>query len=258
MLYTMIGIIGGVGPYAGVDLVTKILDHTRAGVDQEHLPLVLLSCPQRIVDRTEYLQGNVQPNPGFALGRLAVQAAVAGARVVAIPCNTAHAPKIFEVVDASLRAHRKDVQLVHMVDEVVASILRLPTRPKTVGVISTSGTFNCRLYRNALTAKGFRVVRPETSTQESLVHPAIYASYGIKARSNPVAERAVTDVQLVARNLIARGAEVIVLGCSELPLVFPDRQSFEGVPLIDPATILARALIAKTFPEKLVPLAASG
>ena len=51
----IIGIVGGVGPYAGLDLTEKIFGQTIASSDQEHLPVALLSLPERIEDRTRYL-----------------------------------------------------------------------------------------------------------------------------------------------------------------------------------------------------------
>ena len=55
----MIGIVGGVGPYAGLDLLRKLLDNTLANSDQEHLDTVLLSLPSGIMDRTG-VNGNLQ------------------------------------------------------------------------------------------------------------------------------------------------------------------------------------------------------
>ena len=60
----MIGIIGGVGPTAGADLLQKITEETIAGKDQEHLPVILYSIPNKIEDRTLFLQGKIKENPG--------------------------------------------------------------------------------------------------------------------------------------------------------------------------------------------------
>jgi len=63
----MIGIVGGVGPYAGLDLVRKLFNNTLAGSDQEHLDVVMISMPGSIPERTEYLLGRVKENPGRAI-----------------------------------------------------------------------------------------------------------------------------------------------------------------------------------------------
>lgn len=91
----MIGIIGGVGPTAGADLLQKITEETIAKSDQDHLPIILFSLPNKILDRTEYLEGKVNENPGKAMGDIALQLERAGATIAAAPCNTAHADEIF-------------------------------------------------------------------------------------------------------------------------------------------------------------------
>ncbi len=249
----MIGIIGGVGPYAGLDLVSKILDNTRANHDQEHIPLLLWSLPNQISDRTEYLEGKSTINPGIELARLTKQAISSGARAIGIPCNTAHVPDILNHVSNSINAYHKKVVLVNMVEEVTKALLNYDTPLETIGILSTNGTYQSGLYKTKLSKAGFRVLRPDNITQREVIHPAIYATYGIKAFSNPVTDRAANDIKKVAWSLIMDGAQAIVLACSELPLVFPGEHHFEGVPLIDSTKILARALIWRVCPEKLKP-----
>ncbi|MBT8073778.1 MAG: aspartate racemase, partial [Xanthomonadales bacterium] len=84
----MIGIVGGVGPYAGLDLVRNIFDQTLARTDQEHLDVVMLSMPSSITDRTEYLIGQNGENPGLGIADVIKRLEAAGATVAGIPCNT--------------------------------------------------------------------------------------------------------------------------------------------------------------------------
>ena len=60
----IIGIVGGLGPQAGVDLANKIMDQTISNSDQGHISVVLLSMPSNVVDRTQFLLGKVSDNPG--------------------------------------------------------------------------------------------------------------------------------------------------------------------------------------------------
>ena len=69
----IIGVLGGMGPYAGLDLVRKIFDRTRAGVDQEHLPVALLSYAHRIQDRSAFLFDETTENPALAIAEVARQ-----------------------------------------------------------------------------------------------------------------------------------------------------------------------------------------
>jgi aspartate racemase len=89
--------------------------------------------------------------------------------------------------------------------------------------------------------------------QWDLVHPAIYhPAYGLKATGTPT-ERAREDLLTAVAALRARGAQAIILGCTEMPLIIPESQ-VAGLPTIDPSRILARALIREANPAKLRPV----
>lgn len=247
-----IGIVGGVGPYAGLDLQRKILEQTVAARDQDHLPVIAVSRPGPIPDRTEYLLGRVAENPAGAMLEQLRLLAGAGAGVAAIPCNTAHAPAIFDVIRAGVAEFAPSLPLLHMIDETAAHLKAHHPALATIGILSTTGTWRARLYPAALEPLGYRVVVPDEPMQEALVHPAIYdPGYGIKA-TGVVAPRAQGDLAQAIAALRRQGAEAILLGCTELPLAFPGREH-EGVPLIDPTLALARALIRAADPQRLKP-----
>ena len=250
----MIGIVGGVGPYAGLDLARKVFDNTIARSDQEHLPLVLLSEPGSIPDRTAFLLGEERNHPGPSLAEIVLKLESVGATVVGIPCNTAHAPEIWQVMQKNLRAWGSRVAILHMIEETVRFIVSRFPETRRVGVLSTFGTWRTELYPNALARLGLEAVVPDEELARK-VHAAIYdVQFGIKAFSNPVTQQAREEVVQAIRRLKSQGAEVVILGCTELPLAVPE-QEIAGCPLIDPTNVLARALIHAVAPEKLVPLA---
>ncbi len=248
----VIGIVGGVGPYAGLDLQRKLLEQTVAARDQDHLPVIAVSWPGRIPDRTEYLLGRVTQNPAGALLEQLRLLAGAGAGIAAIPCNTAHAPAIFDIIRAGVAGFAPPLRLLHMIDETAAHLrIHHPTLT-TVGVLSATGTWRARLYPAALESLGYRAVVPDEAMQEGLVHPAIYdPGYGIKA-TGAVTARARADLTQAIAALREQGAEAILLGCTELPLAFLGR-AYEGIPLIDSTLVLARALIRAADPQRLKP-----
>ncbi|MGC4234877.1 MAG: amino acid racemase [Niabella sp.] len=245
----MIGIVGGVGPLAGVDIVTKIIEETTAGADQEHLPVILSSQPHRIVDRTEYLLGKTHENPAFALVQIIRELEKAGATVVAIPCNTAHSPRIFNIIRSELDSAGCKVKLLNMAEETASHILKHQGNIH-VGVLSTTGTRNTGLYRNILERYGLIPVELNYIWQEK-IHAAVYdTAYGIKAFSSPVSNRARREVLEAIDELKNSGAQAVILGCTELPLAIREKK-YAGLPVIDPNRILARALIRELDPEKL-------
>lgn len=238
----VIGIVGGVGPFAGLDLQRKILEQTVAGRDQEHLPVLAVSWPGAIPDRTEFLLGRVAENPARAIVAQLRLLAGAGATVAAVPCNTAHAPAIFDAVRAEVARFARPLRLLHMIDETAAHLAAHHPDVRCVGVLSTTGAWQTRIYPNALEPLGYRVIVPDETMQTEWVHPATYdPEYGIKATGTPTAQARANLVWAVAE-LHARGAEAVILGCTELPLALPERV-LDGVVLVDPTLALARALV---------------
>lgn len=245
-----IGIVGGVGPYAGIEIVKRIYDQTIGSSDQDHISVAMLAEPEKISDRTEYLLGKNATNPGIQIANVINKLHETGADIIGIPCNTAHSPKIFNSILEHLK-YKGNFELVHMIEEVVKIIkFELPQR-KRIGVLATTGTLNSKLYFNKLAEYDLTNIQLDDSDQEQYVQSSIYNSkYGIKAFSNPITERAKKYLELACDLLIKRGAEVIILGCTELSLAF-DIEEYRGCKIIDSTTVLARKLIEKAAPEKL-------
>jgi aspartate racemase len=246
----LIGIIGGVGPYAGLDLTEKIFDETIAQSDQDHLPVILLSIPEKIADRTEFLLGKTEENPAVAVAELIHYLEQLGARVIGIPCNTMHATKIFGTIQSLLHQKNSKVHLLNMIKEVIRFIKSNHPEIGRVGIMSTKGTYKSEVYKNALYENGLEPVLPDVALQNS-IHDAIYnPEYGIKAVSRPVSNYAREMLNKGIQHLEKKRAQGIVLGCTEIAFALTEKES-EGLKLFDATRILARALIRETYPEKL-------
>ena len=248
----LIGLVGGVGPLAGLDLQAKIVAQTIAGRDQDHLPVLSISWPGPIPDRTEYLLGRVAQNPAYPILEQLRLLADMGATVAAIPCNTAHAPSIFDVIRDGVAGFARPLRLLHLIAETAAHIAAHYPAARTVGVLSTTGTWRTRLYPQLLETRGLRVVAPDAALQET-INAAIYnPDHGIKSAGRATAQ-ARADLARGIVALRAQGAEAVVLGCTEMPLAFPEGE-YDGLPLVDSTWVLARALIREAAPERLRPL----
>ncbi len=249
----MIGIVGGVGPYTGIDLARKICDQTVATYDQDHLPLAFVSPPNKISDRSSFLLHQTDVNPAHAIFEVIRRLEQLGARVIGIPCNSSHAPPIFDVICEKMNQSRISAAIVHMIQEVAAFIHeRYPNR-RDIGVLCTTGSYKIQLFQKILEPKGVNVIMPSELLQESLVQKSIFdPQYGIKAQTSPVTEIARNKLREAIDYLIERGAEAIVLGCSEIPLAITERE-IANTPIIDPTLVLARALIKAVDPNKLKP-----
>jgi len=235
-----IGIVGGMGSYAGLDLLRKVYDVTPATSDSEHFPVTLISAPQQTTDRTQFLIGQSSLNPSVGMLEIIGQLAAQGANIIGIPCNTAHAKEILNEVQKALP---ENIILVHLIESVVNHITNEYPAIKKVGVIGTTGTISANIYRDALLEKGLEAVHPSADMQENYVMSAIYAEdFGIKAHSNPVTEQAIEYLLLAADELIEKGAQIIILGCTEIPLAITET-SYKGYPCIDATKILAQQLV---------------
>ena len=252
-----IGIIGGMGPAAGLDLADKITAQTRARGDHDHLPVALLSYPRRIVDRSTFLFNQTDENPGIALAEIARQLEQVGAVVAGMPCNTAHAPAIFDTIQHELDVTGHDIQLLHMIEETVQFMKQHTPHVSCVGTLSTLAVYDLQLHRAPLEAAGFDVVVPDDAIKREKVNRTIFDNtFGLKAQSHPVTATARHHLLDAIRHLRAKGADAVVLGCTELPLapLVTGADGIDDVLLIDPADILARALIRAVAPESLRPL----
>lgn len=246
----MIGIVGGAGPLAGNDLFYKIIEETTALSDQEHLPVLLWSDPTKIPDRTEFLEGKVKQNPAVSITEIFLKLERNGASVGAIPCNTAHAPVIFEEIRERLRKEGSQLQLISIIEETVRFLQRHYPSGTPVGVLSTTGTWKRRIYADPLEVAGFSVLTP-AKEQQALVHQAIYnKDFGVKASGTDITEKAKDILYKQADSLIDQGAAVVILGCTEIPLVIQE-EFYRKKRMVDTVRILARALIRAYAPDKL-------
>ncbi|MDC0768034.1 aspartate/glutamate racemase family protein [Streptomyces sp. HD] len=226
-----IGILGGMGPLATVDFYRKVIDATPAGVDQDHLPVVVWADPT-VPDRSAALTGR-GPDPTPWLVRGAHRLEAMGARVIATPCNTAHA--FLDGVRSSVR-----VPMLDMIAETVAEIRRHHQGVASVGLLATTGTVRAELYQRALAAAGLRVVVPGELSQGEAVTGAIR-----RVKAGDLGPATVCLIERAAEELAARGAGLLVAGCTELPLLLGDLSA--GLPVVDPTAALARATVREAL-----------
>ncbi|MEK6346879.1 MAG: amino acid racemase [Burkholderia sp.] len=228
-----IGVVGGVGPAATVDFLAKLVGSTPAARDQDHLKVIVEQNPQ-IPDRTAHLIGD-GPDPTVSLYATCKRLEQGGANLVAIPCNTAHA--FVERIQPRLA-----IPIVNMLS-VTAQFLRerFPSL-REVGVLATSGTLASGVYGDALAAQGLSQIVPPPALQ-ARVMASIYGEQGVKAGFTEGACR--DDIEAALDGLVRMGARVVLLGCTELPLLLPaGERPGTGVTLVDPTDVLARACVA--------------
>jgi len=217
-----IGILGGMGPMTTVEFFRRLIEATPARSDPEHLHILIDNDPS-VPNRSDALLHR-GPSPVPLLRAMARRLEAAGAQVLAIPCNTAHA-FLDDVREAVT------VPVVDMIDETVAAAAARLTGADgagtAVGLLATDGTIRSCLYRDAFEARGIEAIAPSPEAQQS-VTAAIEA---IKAgRSLTPLERPIFDV---VERLAAAGAAAAIVACTELSLLSGDRIPIRWIDALD-------------------------
>lgn len=221
-----IGILGGMGPLATADLFQKIVLLTKADTDRDHIR-VYIDSNANIPDRTAaILSGGEDPVPEMASALRHLEAC--GADCIIMPCNTAHyfLPRLQAMTEIPFLS----------ILTAAAEACKAQFPGKTVGILATRGTLAADLYQKALAQAGVPYLIPDAPAQDALMR-VIYD--GVKAGKGPDSYRA--DFLTVLEGMSAGGAEVFLLGCTELPLAAEALNI--ALPTVDPTAELAKAAI---------------
>lgn len=236
----MIGIVGGMGPQAGLRLAQRVMDLSGSRSDATQVPVALMPVSPQTPDRTRFLLSQELNNPAGYICEAIRKLDSSGARLIGIACNTAHAPSIFGEVLSVAKKEGWSCRIMSIVDETVKSILE--RNLKKVGILGTVGTRLAGVYSKPLDAVGIKPMDLESPELQSQLQDVIYnVDWGLKATVRP-SDEAIEGLEKCIANLVEEGAEAILLGCSELPLAIGLIDS-PLVPVIDPCDLLARALI---------------
>lgn len=215
-----LGVIGGLGPLATAYFYELVTEFTKISVEQEHIEIILISKPQ-IPDRTAFILDKSKPSPLPEIINTGKTLVSAGADVIAIPCVTAHyfMREITEGIG---------VPVIDMIYETVRELQ--DAKYKKVGVMATTGTIRSGIFEKGLIAGGITPVIPDENTQKDvmyLIYDCIKAGYPL-------------DMQVfkkVSDTLFGKGAECIILGCTELSMA---KREDIGKGYIDVLEVLAK------------------
>lgn len=197
-----VGVIGGLGPLATLDFFERIIKRTSAVREQDHLRLII-DNNTKIPDRNAYKRGE-GPSPGPPLADAARALQAAGADFIVMACNTTHA------WEAEIRA-AISVPFISIIEETADVVAEL--RPERAGVLAVDACLSSSLYQDALTKRGVAPVLLNADSQRTFME-LIY-----RVKSGDTGETVKRSMTTLARKLEAQGAEVIIAGCTEIPLV---------------------------------------
>jgi aspartate racemase len=226
-----IGIVGGMGPMAGVILQKLIIDHTPASKDQDHIQVVCFTNSQ-IPDRTASLKND----NGAAFSRAIIESVrlleKVGVDCIAIPCNTAHAR--FDSIQAAT-----ELPVVNMIENTLEILHREGV--SRYGILATHGTVASRVFEED---SDFEVMLPDSKMQQEIMD----VIYAIKAGSYN--DSTITSkLQYFIETLKKKGAQKVILACTELSLY---SQMLNDKDVIDPLAQLAKQLVAMALESGLI------
>lgn len=228
----VVGVLGGMGPLATIDFMSKVLRATPAERDQQHVPMVVSSIPQ-VPDRTEAFRGEGD-SPLAAMLASGRRLADAGAQLIVMPCNTAHL--WFDELQREL-----GLPMLNLVEAAIDEAVAAARPGVRVGLLATDATLASGLYVN----RGGHDVQwllPTAAETLELVMPAIA---DVKAGRLDAAARGLLQAALALQR---RGAEVLILGCTEIPLVLHGGNA--PLPVVDATGALARRVVAWSLAQR--------
>ncbi|MGB3762414.1 MAG: amino acid racemase [Ornithinimicrobium sp.] len=224
----LVGILGGMGPAATADFYTKLVRHTPATIDQDHLRVVMWADPTVPSRQDALLAGGTDPTPWLVegVGRLIA----AGADIVVVPCNTIHAYLGPVMAD-------QPVDFISIIDTTVQAVQRRGV--KRIGLLATDGALASEVFQSAFDAAGIEWELPSTA-QQAHVMRLVHA-----VKAGGVDDRARADVEALLSDLQERGASTMVAGCTEISALLAQLSLDDSTDLVDPALELARRTIER-------------
>lgn len=221
------GVIGGLGPEASLDFFAKILAKSNAKTDQEHLHIIINNNP-KVPNRHASIDGT-GPSAAPALIGSAKALERAGADFLLMVCNTGH-------------AYQKDIEnavnlpFVSMIEATINACLAQKPDLQNVGILATDGALAANLYQQEFDKQNINCLYPNKNEQKKLMELVFLV------KANDLSQNVKTQMKDLANSLLAKGAQIIVAACTEIPLILEQKDIAK--PLINSTDALVDAGIS--------------
>lgn len=220
-----LGVIGGMGPLATALFMELVIEMTDARQDKEHICMDIVNTPT-IPDRTDYILGKSTDCPVEGILSVKKELEYRGADVLAMPCNTA-----FYFYEDLVK---EGLPIIHPIEET--AICLKDAGIKNAGILATDGTIQTKLFQEGLKEYGIETVIPD-EVHQKLVMSMIYDD--VKA-GKPIDS---DKMQAVEEYLKSKGAQVLILGCTELSVA--KRNGLAGPGYLDTLEVMARKAVSE-------------
>lgn len=222
----IVGILGGMGPEATIDLMQRILTNTPALDDADHIRCIVDNNP-KIPSRVQAILEEGGENPGPCMAEMARGLQNCGADFIVIPCNTAH--EYYSYVTEAV-----DIPVVHLIDLVVDQVISMNPEVTTVGILGSNTIVKTKIYTTTFQARGVKAIYPDPEMQEELFQIIC------RVKRGETREKIRQEFREIGKHLAGKGVDTAILGCTELGIIA------ENMPItvVDAADVLAREVVA--------------
>ena len=235
-----IGLVGGISWASTLDYYRYINEDVNEQLGGLHFAECLINS----VDFHNFQQFNADYNWDATYGLL-VKAALelkrAGAEAIVLCANTAH-------IVADRVADTVQLPLIHIVDATAEVINK--QQMKKVGLLGTTYTMELDFYKDRIRQQGIEPIIPASQVDRDYIEDKLRFELG-RGIVNPATKEKFLSI---IDELIDQGAEGIILGCTEIPILI--KQADVRVPVFDTTRIHAKA--AALFSVPTIPMESSG
>jgi aspartate racemase len=224
-----VGIIGGLGPEATVDLMRRVIQATPAGDDQDHIRMIV-DCNPKVPSRMKAILEGTGESPAPHLVTMAKDLAAWGADFLAIACNTAHL--YFDRIQEAV-----PIPVLNMIDLTVDHVISENPDIRKAGLLASWTLIQPGLYRTAFEKRGIDLLHPSHVLQDRL----LTAIRRIKTGHHGLLER--EALEEAGRDLLDQGAVALIIACTELSVIADGLKMKSRI--FDASQVLAKAIVRR-------------
>lgn len=229
MTEKIVGVIGGMGPEATVDLMRRVIAATPAQDDVDHIRMIVDNNP-KVPSRIKALIEKTGESPGPCMAEMGQRLQVYGASFLVIPCNTAH--HYYQEV-----ARAVDIPVLNMIELTAERICREHSGINKAGILASTAVLNIKLYHGYFADRGVQTLFPAPDAQADLM------SLIRKIKAGQLSDDVIDHFEFAAENLKAQGAECLIVACTELSVLANMAQN--ALPIYDASQVLAEEVVRR-------------
>ena len=224
----IVGVIGGLGPEATVDLMRRVIEATPAKDDADHIRMIVDNNP-KIPSRIKALIQGTGKSPAPLMAEMARKLAAFGADFLVIPCNTAHF--YYDEICSAL-----DIPILNMVDLTVEKVLQENPFVQTVGLLASDAVLLTKLYLKRFEERGVKLISPSSELQARIMTTIR------RIKTGKYEEKDRRVLQTAAEELVSRRTEILIVACTELSIISGSIDV--AAPIYDASQVLAEGIVS--------------